>query len=170
MIDVLIKLANGEIKDQTTLKIYDHIDKLYTYTFDGKYNSFYSAKYSRELGDYFKISGNFLNLKVELIPPKEKKYLVKLNMRGLRKGREYLNLDYDKRGDERVHLDDKCETLSMQTEFTKQELQSIQPVREFLEDMEGKYELIEVNSNDSMDSIKCNSTNIATNEEHTFTF
>ena len=79
MIDVLIKLANGEIKDQTTLKIYDHVDKLYTYTFDGKYNSFYSAKYSRELGDYFKISGNFLNLEVELIPPKPKKYYLRLD-------------------------------------------------------------------------------------------
>lgn len=146
MIEVMIKLANGEIKDQTILKIYDHAGTLYPYTFEGKYNSFYSnTKYRRELGGYFKISGDFLNFEVELIPPKEKKYLVKFNMRGLRNGREYLNLDldYDKR-DERVHLDDKCETLSMQTEFTKQELQSIQPVREFLEDMQGKFELIEV--------------------------
>lgn len=149
MIEVMIKLANGEIKDQTTLKIHDPVNTLYTYTFNGKYKSFYSnTEYSRELGNYFKINDNFLNREVELIPPKEKKYLVKFNMRGLRKGREYLNLDYDKRGDERVRIDDKCETLSMQTEFTKQELQSIQPVREFLEDMEGKYELIEVEDNE----------------------
>lgn len=149
MIEVMIKLANGEIKDQTTLKIHDPVNTLYTYTFNGKYKSFYSnTEYSRELGNYFKINDNFLNREVELIPPKEKKYLVKFNMRGLRKGREYLNLDYDKRGDERVRIDDKCETLSMQTEFTKQELQSIQPVREFLEDMEDKYELIEVEENE----------------------
>lgn len=152
MIEVLQKVANGEIKDQTTLKIYDH-HALHTYTFEERYNSFYSnAKYRTELGNYFKISGDFLNYEVELIPPKEKKYLVKFNMRGLRKGREYLNLDYDKRGDERVHLDDKCETLSMQTEFAEDELQSIQPVREFLEDMEGKYELVEVTEDESMDS------------------
>ena len=31
-----------------------------------------------------------------------------------------------------------------QTRFTKQEMQDIKLVREFLEDMEGKYELIEV--------------------------
>ena len=149
IIDVLIKLANGEIKDQTTLKIHDPVNTLYTYTFNEKYKSFYSnTEYSRELGNYFKINDNFLNREVELIPPKPKKYLVKFNMRGLRKGREYLNLDYDKRGDECVHLDDKCETLSMQTEFAKDELQSIQPVREFLEDMEDKYELIEVEENE----------------------
>ena len=80
MIDVLIKLANGEIKDQTTLKIYDHADTLYTsYTFEEKFNSFYSnTKYRIGLGDYFKISGDFLNYEVELIPPKEKKYYLKL--------------------------------------------------------------------------------------------
>lgn len=66
-------------------------------------------------------------------------------MRRLRNGGKYLNLDLDYERDERVHLNSKYETLSRQTEFTKQELQSIQPVREFLEDMEGKYELIEVN-------------------------
>lgn len=79
MIDVLIKLANGEIKDQTTLKIYDtHV--FHTYTFEGKYNSFYSnTKYRRELGGYFKISGDFLNYDVELIPPKSKKYYLRLD-------------------------------------------------------------------------------------------
>ena len=68
MIDVLIKLAKGEIKDQTILKIYDHADTLHPYTFEGKYNSFYSnTKYRRELGGYFKISGDFLNYEVELL-------------------------------------------------------------------------------------------------------
>lgn len=146
MIDVLNKLSKGEIKAQTELFVYDHIECIDIYTFDGK--AFYNER-GEEIGSNFIISGVFLNYDVELIEPKEKKYLVKFNMRGLRKGREYLNLDYDKRGDERVHLDDKCETLSMQTEFTKSELQSIQPVREFLEDMEGKYTLIEVDSNEN---------------------
>ena len=145
MIEVMIKLANGEIKDQTTLKIYDHADTLYTYTFEGKYNSFYSnTKYRRELGGYFKISGDFLNYEVELIPPKEKKYFVKFNMRWLRNDiGEFRYLNYVKNY-EYVMLADKKQTLSHKTEFTKQELQSIKPVREFLEDMQGKYELIEV--------------------------
>lgn len=79
MIEVLQKVANGEIKDQTILEIHDPAHALHTYTFEGKYNSFYSnTKYRRELGDYFKISGNFLNLEVELIPPKPKKYYLRL--------------------------------------------------------------------------------------------
>lgn len=35
------------------------------------------------------------------------------------------------------------------TRFTKDELKSIQPVREFLEDMQGKYELIGVYDNET---------------------
>lgn len=141
MIDVMIKLANGEIKDQTTLKIHDPVDTLYTYTFNGKYKSFYSnTEYSRELGNYFKINDNFLNRKVELIPPKEKKYLVKFNMRGLRNDMNYLNYNKD---NEHVSIFDKSEWSPVQTKFTEKEMQSIKVVREFLQDMEGKYELIE---------------------------
>ena len=140
MIDVLIKLANGEIKDQTTLKIHDH-HVLHTYTFEGKYNSFYSnTKYRRELGGYFKIGGDFLNYEVELIPPKEKRYLVKFNMRGLRNGMNYLNYNQDTG---HVSIFDKSEWSPVQTKFTEKEMQDIQLVREFLKDMEGKYELIE---------------------------
>ena len=143
MIEVMIKLANGEIKDQTTLKIYDHADTLYTsYTFEEKFNSFYSnTKYRIGLGDYFKISGDFLNYEVELIPPKPKKYLVKFNMRGLRNDINYLNYNKD---NEHVSIFDKSEWSPVQTKFTEKEMQEIKPVREFLEDMEGKYQLIEV--------------------------
>lgn len=146
MIEVLIKLANGEIKDQTTLKIYDP-HALHTYTFEGKYNSFYSnTKYRRELGGYFKISGDFLNYEVELIPPKPKKYLVKLNIRGLLEHFAYLNY-CENSG--RVNLHDKDDYGIYKTQFTKQEMQDIQLVREFLEDMQGKYELIEVEDNEN---------------------
>lgn len=139
MIDVLVKLANGWIEDQTILKIYDH-HVSHTYTYERKYNSFYSnTKY--RAGGYFKISGDFLNYEVELIPPKEKEYLVKFNMRGLKNGKEYLN--YDKHCGN-VGLNDKGETSLIQTKFTKKELQGIQQVHEFLEDMKGKYELVEV--------------------------
>ena len=145
MIDVLNLMAEGKIEDGTKLEIYDPVNTFYTYTFNGKYKSFYSnTEYSMELGNYFKINDNFLNYEVELIPPKEKEYLVKFNMRGLGDGREYLNLDYYKRGYECVHLSSKYETSSIQTRFTKSELESIKAVREFLEDMQGKYELIEV--------------------------
>ncbi|XBG85749.1 hypothetical protein V4S38_13845 [Enterococcus cecorum] len=141
MIEVLQKLANGEIKDQTTLKIYDpHV--LHTYTFEGKYNSFYSnTKYRRELGGYFKISGDFLNYEVELIPPKEKKYLVKLTIRGINDENTYLNRNRKRNV---IFLSDNFEGQYSQTKFTKQEMQDIQLVREFLEDIEGKYKLIEV--------------------------
>lgn len=168
MIEVLNLIAEGKIKEGTILEIHDPVNKLYTYTFNGKYKSFYSnTEYSRELGNYFKINDNFLNRKVELIPPKEKKYLIKANMQWFNKDFAYLNYDKQRNC---IMIYNKVENITYKTHFTKKELQSIQPVREFLEDMEGKYELIEVNSNDSMDSIKCNSTNIATNENYTLNF
>lgn len=115
---------------------------MHTYTFEGKYNSFYSnTKYRRELGGYFKISGDFLNYEVELIPPNPKKYMVKFNMRGLKENYRYLNYI---ESDECAHINDKRRTTIDKTQFTKQELKSIQPVKEFLDDMQGKYELIEV--------------------------
>ncbi|CAI3483946.1 hypothetical protein CIRMBP1219_02466 [Enterococcus cecorum] len=146
LIEVMIKLANGEIKDQTTLKIYDHADTLYTYTFVGKYNSFYSnTNYRRGLGDYFKISSDFLNYDVELIPPKPKKYLVKVNIQGLHEDFAYLNYSELQ---SYVVIDSKFDFERCRTHFTKKEMQSIQPVREFLEDMQGKFELIEVEDNE----------------------
>lgn len=150
MIDVLVKQADKEIKEGTILKVPDEelFGKKSVFEFEFNEDHFYSEE-GLTVEDLYPFDTDFLNSEVELIPPKEKKYLVKFNMRGLRKGREYLNLDYDKRGDERVRLEDKCETLSMQTEFTKQELKSIQPVREFLEDMQGKYELVEVVENET---------------------
>ncbi|CAI3480233.1 hypothetical protein CIRMBP1218_02225 [Enterococcus cecorum] len=144
MIEVFDLMAKGEIKEGSKLKIggntYSYID---TYTDDDGYCSFVNEEgYSDTfLEDEEMITQHFLNLEVEMIPPKEKKYLIKFNMRWLKNGREYLN--YDERN-EYVRLYDKSETLSIQTKFTEDELQSIQPVREFLEDMEGKFELIEV--------------------------
>ena len=141
MIEVMIKLANGGIEDQTTLKIYDPC-ALHTYTFKGRYNAFYSnTKYSTELGNYFKINSNFLNYEVELIPPKEKKYLIAVHIKGLTNEATFLNYQPLLN---KLSLGGAGQTYFTTTCFTKAELQSIQPVREFLEDMEGKYELIEV--------------------------
>lgn len=69
-------------------------------------------------------------------------------MRGLRSDiDEFCYLNYVKKY-EYVDVDDKTQTVYHKTQFTKQELQSIQPVREFLDDMQGKYELVEVKENE----------------------
>lgn len=78
MIEVFIKLANDEIKDQTILKAYDHTGVMYTYTFDEKFKAFYD-ECDDELGGDFEISNKFLNYEVELIPPKPKKYYLRLD-------------------------------------------------------------------------------------------
>ena len=144
MIEVLQKVANGEIKDQTTLDVYDHTGDIYTYTFDEEFKAFYD-EYDNEMAGDFEISNKFLNYEVDLIPPKEKKYLVKFNMRWWIERFSYLNY-YEK--NESIELNTKQSSVFCKASFTKDELQSIQPVREFLEDMEGKYELIEVEENE----------------------
>lgn len=144
MIDVLNMVAKGEIKDKMILDVYDHTGDIYTYTFDEKFKAFYD-ECDEEMANDFEISNKFLNYEVELIPPKPKKYLVKLNIRGLKGHFRYLN--YYKKNDS-IEINSKRCTDSAKTHFTKDELQSIQPVREFLEDMEGKYELIEVDECD----------------------
>ena len=148
MIEVLQKVANGEIKDQTTLEIYDNTGDIYTYTFDEKFKAFYD-ECDDELGGDFEISNKFLNYEVELIPPKEKKYFVKFNMRGLQENEMYLNYQTE---NDYVFIYTTQQSLVYKTHFAKSELQSIRSVREFLEDMQGKYELIEVDKDESMDS------------------
>lgn len=142
MITVFSLMANNAIKDKTELILYSDSGS-YIYKYYKLYKTFLNDD-SQRMEEEFVFGVDFLNFEVDLIPPEEKKYWIKFNMRGLRDGREYLNLDYDKRGYECVHLNSKYETSSIQTRFTKSELQSIKAVREFLEDMEGKYQLIEV--------------------------
>ncbi|WP_347943728.1 hypothetical protein V4S36_11390 [Enterococcus cecorum] len=144
MIDVLNMVAKGEIKDKTILDVYDHTGDIYTYTFDEEFKAFYD-EYDNEMAGDFEISNKFLNYEVDLIPPKEKKYLVKFNMRWWIERFSYLNY-YEK--NESIELNTKQSSVFCKASFTKDELQSIQPVREFLEDMEGKYELIEVEENE----------------------
>lgn len=139
IIEVLQKVANGEIKEGTKFILNDDL-----FIFNG--GVFGSGLYYLENCIFLKEED--LNQEVELIPPKEKKYLVKFNMRWLRSDiGETRYLNYVKKY-EYVHIAGKAQNLSHKTQFTKQELQSIQPVREFLEDMEGKYELIEVEENE----------------------
>lgn len=134
MINVLKLMAEGKIKEGTKLEFDD-----FEYEFSEDH---FEDGLGWWLEDIHEISASFLNLEVELIEPKPKKYLVKINIRGLQDRFTYLNYCGTSG---RVNLHDRYKlSSSIQTEFTKQELKSIQPVREFLEDMEGKYTLIEV--------------------------
>lgn len=133
MINVLKLMAEGKIKEGTKLEF-----DCYEYEFSEDH---FEDNVGFLLEDVHEISTSFLNMEVDLIPPKPKKYLVKINIRGLQDRFTYLN--YDKNS-EHVHLHDKYDHGIYKTQFTKQELRSIQPAREFIEDMKGKYELIEV--------------------------
>lgn len=142
MIDVLVKQANKEIKDDAILKIpYEELfGKKSVFEFEFNEDHFYSEE-GLTIEELYSFDTVFLNYEVELIPPKEKKYLVKFNMRGLKENYRYLNYI---ESDECAHINDKRCTAIDKTKFTKDELKSIKPVREFLEDMKGKFELIEV--------------------------
>ena len=144
MIDVLNMMAKGEIKDQTILRVYDYKGDMYTYTFDKKFKAIYDGS-DDELGGDFGISNKFLNYEVELIPPKPKKYLIKLTIKGINNENTYLNRSREKNV---IFLSDSFEGQYSQTKFTKQEMQDIQLIREFLEDMQGRYELVEVEDNE----------------------
>lgn len=134
MIEVLQKVANGEIKKGTWFVLGEN-----SYTFNG--NVFRANQAQGGWG--IPLSAHDLNKDINLIEPK--KFLVKVNIRGLQERFTYLN--YDKNS-EHVHLHDKYGVSSVQSEFTEDELQSIKPIREFLEDMQGKYELIEEEENE----------------------
>jgi hypothetical protein len=150
MIDVYTKMTNFKIGLGTKLIIGD-----YTFCYVKRWFSELSVSYRFEdekektLEDYYDIDLDFLKKEVELIPPQEKKYLIKVNVQWLDKDFAYLN--YDKQKD-CVMIYNKVENMPYKTHFTKQELQSIKPVREFLKDMKGKCELIEVEEDESMDS------------------
>ena len=139
MIEVFDLMAKKEIEHETQLII--HYDSAcHSFRYHKLYQTFLNDNYER-MEEEFIFGDDFLNFEVELIPPKEKKYLVKFNMRGLKESFRYLNYFEN---DEFVHINDKRGITFAKNSFTKDELQSIQPVREFLEDMKGRYELVEV--------------------------
>ena len=139
MIDVLNMIAEGKIKEGTKFILNDDL-----FIFNGRV--FESGLHLLENCMFLKEED--LNQEVKLIPPKEKKYLIKLNAKWLRSSLSHVN--YVNRGtDQYVIIGDGVNLGSTdfgcyQTQFTEKELQSIQPVKEFLEDMQGKFELIEV--------------------------
>ncbi|XBG72212.1 hypothetical protein V4S28_07795 [Enterococcus cecorum] len=142
MIDVYMKMTNLEIKIGTKLIIGD-----YTFSYVKRRLSETSVSYRFEdmkektLEDYYGIDLDFLNKEVELIQHMKKKYLIKINIKGLI--RELTVVNYQRLIGEIV-LASPGDTNFVQTSFTKSEMQSIEPIREFLADMKGKYELIEV--------------------------
>lgn len=143
LIDVFVKQANKEIREGTILRI-----PYYQGLFGKKpVFEFYEGRFFGEEGleieELYPLDTDSLNSEVELIPPKEKKYLIKVNVRGLIGSYGYLNYSKEKGG---VVLSTEINNCDYKTHFTQEEMQSIKPVREFLEDMEHRHELIEVKS------------------------
>ena len=143
MIDVFDLMAKKEIKHETLLIVYSE-SVGYVYKYDKLYQTFLNDD-SKRMEEDFVFGDDFLNFDVKLIPPKEKKYLVKFNMRGLKENEIYLNYQTE---NDYVFIHNSRQSKVCKTIFTKSELQSIQLVREFLKDMEGKFELIEVEDNE----------------------
>lgn len=144
MIDVLTKLANGEIEDKSTLLVESEVGETFEYVYYERY-CFFRGQCCSTLEDDFGIDKDFLNFEVKLIPPKEKKYLIKVKIQGLYEDFAYLNYSELQ---SYVMIDSKFDDERCRTHFTKSELQSIQPIREFLKDMQGKYELIGVDDSE----------------------
>lgn len=142
MIDVLVKQANKEIEHGTILRTLDEklFGKRATFEFKFIEDNFYHEE-GLTLEDLYSFDTDFLNSEVELIPQEAKKYVIKVNVRGLAVSFEYLNYFKPAEG---IVLSGGSQGGSYKTHFTKKEMQEIKPVREFLEDMKGKYQLIEV--------------------------
>lgn len=132
IIEILKKIANGEIEKGTKLWLEEC-----SFNFDG--DRFTNEQHP--FGNSIFLSTRFLNKEVELIPPKEKKYRVRFKLLGSSKEGSFLSWEKCPYG---VFLSIQEGTGDIKTQFTKSELQSIEPVRKFLADAEGGYELIEV--------------------------
>ncbi|MCJ0522253.1 hypothetical protein [Enterococcus cecorum] len=144
MIEVFDLMAKKEIKHETQLIIhYDSVCRSFRY--HKLYQTFLNDNYER-MEEEFVFGDDFLNFEVELIPPKEKKYLIKMHIKGLI--RELTVVNYQRLIGEIV-LASPGDTNFVQTSFTKSEMQSIEPIREFLADMKGKYTFIEVEDNEN---------------------
>lgn len=77
MIDVLDLMAEGKIEVGAKLKVIDIFEGEYEYEYIKDIRVFLDEEYD-DFGKYFDINTSFLNLEVELIPPKPKEYQLKL--------------------------------------------------------------------------------------------
>lgn len=120
MIDVLNMMAKGEIKEGAKLKIgYKIYDYIKDYT-ESENCSFVNQEDDRIelLEDNEFITTDFLNYDVELIPPKEKKYRLKLYKED---DLSYVTCcSYD--NDFNYDLSDKNEICEFITKFTQEEI------------------------------------------------
>lgn len=144
LIDVFVKQANKEIKEGAILRVPDEglFGKKSIFEFEFYGGSFYGEE-GLSLEELYSLDTDFLNSEVELIPQEEKEYLIKVNVRGLAVSCEYLNYLKPVKG---IVLSGRSQGNGYKTRFTKKEMQDIKQVCEFLEDMTGLYELIEVKS------------------------
>lgn len=146
LIDVFNMMAEGKIKKGTELIVITPSGEEYRYEYtinihDGSWS--FVDDYDRGIGYRLDTTANMLQYEVKLIEQKEKKYLIKVSVRGLIESFEYLNYSKEKDG---VVLSTEINDGDYKTHFTQEEMQSIQQVSEFLKDIENKYELIEVES------------------------
>lgn len=133
---------NKKIKKGTTLIIVTPSGKEFEYEYD---NWSFVDDYARGINYMLDINVDTLQYEVRLVEQKEKEYLIKINVRGLKEDEIYLKYYTSLNV---VDLNAATQTRYAKSHFTKSEMQSIKPVKEFLEDMEDKYELIEVNNNE----------------------
>lgn len=144
LIDVFNMMAEGKIKKGTELVVITPSGEEYGYEYainihDGYWS--FVDDYDRGIGYRLDTTANMLQYEVKLIEQKEKKYLIKVSVRGLIESFEYLNYSEERGG---VVLSTEINDYDYKTHLTQEEMQSIQPVSEFLKDIEDKYELIEV--------------------------
>lgn len=117
MIDVLNMMAEGNLKEGTILKFVDSCNEIVSYIYDEEMNAFYDeAQY--DLGSEGEICGPFLNKKVELIPPKPKKYQLKLYIGDITSyvTRSYYDNDFN------YDLGSKYEVGKFKKKFTQAEI------------------------------------------------
>lgn len=150
LIDVINKWANNEIINETKLVVYDEAGRRYVYIFDAGCNEFYD-EYGDTLGGNRMMSMNYLEYDAKIISPEEKKYLISVHIKGLIQELTVINYH---RLLGKIVLGSAGDTNFVQTSFTKSEMKSIEPIREFLHDMKGKYTYIEVEEYES-DSLRC---------------
>lgn len=141
MIDVLIKLANDEIEDKSTLLVENEQGETFEYVYYERYCVF-RGQYCSTLEDDFGIDKDFLNFEVKLIPPKPKKYQLKLYKDD--------DLSYMTRSPYdnifSYYVSDKNETCNFITKFTQKEIDNDKFLK-FIE-MHCVKEEVEENEND----------------------
>lgn len=122
MIEVLSLMAKGKIEKDTKLIVSDGFGE---YEYKYKYRKGYRAFYNNfdkipkmRIDDEFRLDEDFLNLEVKLIPPKPKKYQLKLYKED--------DLSYVTRSsydsDFNYDLSDETEIMEFKTKFTQEEI------------------------------------------------